>query len=57
MSHIQRISRECPAKAALWQDVMCEANEVLLQLLSAKGGELPIMEFISDKCDLPTDET
>jgi len=53
LKHVRPITGEKPVAAALWQEIFCQLNEAILIMLEFKGGSLPIVNFISNKCDLP----
>ena len=56
MKHIVALSVKQPAKAALWQEVVCSVAVALQSLFNFAGGGFPFTDFIVDKCDLPQPE-
>jgi len=56
MKHLRSLSKHTPARAALWQDIVCNINAFLVDFLAAFGGSSPFLNFIADKCDLPEAE-
>ena len=50
MKHIKGISKRTPALASTWQDIFCEVAGVVVGLLTAKGGSVPLLTFVNDKC-------
>lgn len=53
MKHVRAIS-QTPARAALWQEILCQLNAVFALLLSSFGTGAPFTDFLSAKCDLPS---
>ena len=54
MKHIKVVTCETPARAALWQEIFCQFNQVLADALQLKGATMtPFVTFIEEKCDLP----
>ena len=56
LKHVSLVTSEKPAPAALWQEIICYTNQTIANLLEQKGGMLPIVNYVSTKCDLPSDE-
>ena len=52
MEHIRHVSVQKPASADDFQDLVCDVTFVLIQMLAAKGGSSPALNFIDDKCYL-----
>ncbi len=50
MKHIRQVSKGSPAKAAVWQDVLCQLAGVVVGLLGAKGGSVPFLTYLDEKC-------
>ena len=50
MKHIKQVSRRVPAKAAVWQDILCEVAGVVVGLLDSKGGSVPFLTYLDEKC-------
>ena len=50
MKHMKQISKKVPAPAAVWQEVLCQVSATLVDLLTIKGGSLPILTFLDAKC-------
>jgi hypothetical protein len=44
------ISRSIPKPAAVWQDVLCTLATAAVALLTIKGGGIPILTYIEEKC-------
>lgn len=54
MKHVKSVTRTLPVQAALWQEIVCQANQLLADLLSVKEAVgAPIITIIEQKCDLP----
>ncbi|GMV94618.1 MAG: hypothetical protein KJ060_03590 [Candidatus Hydrogenedentes bacterium] len=51
MKHIKRVTKGTPAKAAVWQDVLCEVAGVVVGLLESKGGSVPFLTYLDEKCE------
>jgi hypothetical protein len=51
MKHIKIVSKRAPAKAAVWQEVLCEVAGVVVGLLGAKGGSVPFLTYLDEKCE------
>jgi hypothetical protein len=49
VKHIARISKH-PALAAPWQDFVCAISQVVADLLSTKGGSVPLVTYLDTKC-------
>ena len=54
MKHIKRISKDCPKRADVWQDVLCTVASAVVSLLGAKGGNVPLITWVDDKCQPST---
>lgn len=50
MKHLKRITKATPARAAVWQDLLCELATAAVSLLTIKGGGVPILTYIDEKC-------
>lgn len=50
MKHIRHVTKRGPAKAAVWQDVLCEVAGVVVGLLESKGGSVPFLTYLDEKC-------
>jgi hypothetical protein len=55
MKHIKQISKRVPARANTWQDFLCALAGVAASLLTVKGGSLPFVSYIDEKCQPSTD--
>ena len=55
MKHVTLVSRKVPARADLWQDILCEVAGVVVGLLDAKGGSVPLLTYLDEKCQPSTD--
>lgn len=53
MKHLGELSQQRPIAANAFQEIICLANDTLVNLLGNLGGAAPIKQFVSDKCDLP----
>jgi len=53
VKHIADVSRQRPAPANTFQDIVCDVNDVLSSVLDAKGSSLVLVTLISDKCEIP----
>ncbi|MCC6486442.1 MAG: hypothetical protein IT364_03005 [Candidatus Hydrogenedentes bacterium] len=50
MKHISLVTKTMPARADLWQDIVCEVTGVVVRLLEVKGGSVPLLTFLDEKC-------
>ncbi len=53
VKHLGELSQQRPIVANAFQEIICLANDTLVNLLGNLGGAAPIKQFVSDKCDLP----
>lgn len=53
MKHVQSLTKHVPAYAAPWQEVVCYGSQAIVDILSAKTGSVPILNYIEEKCDIP----
>ena len=54
MKHVKSLTKQTPANAAIWQEILCQVNAFVAALLGSFGGAAPILAFIEEKCDLPS---
>ncbi|NUM52776.1 MAG: hypothetical protein HUU46_03950 [Candidatus Hydrogenedentes bacterium] len=54
MKHIRQISKQTPRSAAVWQDVLCTVAATVVGLLTVKGGGIPLLTWVDDKCQPST---
>ena len=54
MKHLSPLAKHRPARAALWQDVVCGLASTLVALLTAFGTSSPTADFVDGKCAIPT---
>jgi hypothetical protein len=52
MKHIMRVSSDVPRKAADVQDILCDVSHQFALVVEAKGGSLPLVSFLDEKCQL-----
>ena len=50
MSHLRQISEKKPVRAAEWQDLLCELNDMLATVLAIKGANIPLVTYVEEKC-------
>lgn len=53
MKHIKQVSKATPAQATVIQEIICQINQVLVDLLASFGASSPLLSFMAGKCDLP----
>jgi len=53
MKHIRSMSRIMPYQANQFQDFICYKSAFLAEVVDAKGGSLPLLTYIVNKCDIP----
>ena len=51
MKHVRQITKNIPAPAAPWQDALCVILQFANDLLGVKGGSLPLLDLIDEKCE------
>ena len=56
VKHISRLSKEMPPRANEFQFIICEFSRAMGDLLELKGGVSPLLDFVNQKCDLPSEE-
>ncbi|MCC6797518.1 MAG: hypothetical protein IT366_20560 [Candidatus Hydrogenedentes bacterium] len=54
MKHIKRVSKSKPGSADVWQDVLCTVAATVVSLLGAKGGNVPLVTWVDEKCQPST---
>lgn len=54
MKHVKVISQH-PVYAAPWQDFLCQAARFATDIFEAKNVNIPMVNYIADKCTLPED--
>ena len=54
VKHIALVTKGTPSGASEWQEIICQVSKFLGDLIGAKGGAEPLLDFINTKCDLPT---
>lgn len=54
MKHIKQITKQNPQRAAVWQDVLCTVAATVVSLLTIKGGGVPLLTWVDDKCQPST---
>ena len=57
VKHIVVVSTKVPGEAALWQEAVCQSAHILMGVITAKGGTVPMLGYIDTKCDLPVPNT
>ena len=50
MKHIKSITKQGPTSAAAWQEFLCYIIRVVVDMLGATGGSLPILSYLDEKC-------
>jgi len=53
VKHILVVSKKGPEEAAVWQEAICQFATMMTALTEFKGGSVPFLSYIVDKCDLP----
>ena len=53
MKHLRSISTTTPARAAVWQDAVCNVANFFAAFLGAFGGSSPFLNFVAGKCEIP----
>lgn len=53
MKHVQAVTKHVPAYAAPWQEVVCYGTQAIVDILTVKTGNIPILTYIEEKCDIP----
>ena len=46
-----------PAGASQWQEILCLLDHSLAGIMTTKGANAPIVEYIDTKCNVPTANT
>lgn len=54
MKHITRVSKLAPRRADVWQDVLCTVASTVVSLLNIKGGGIPLLTWVDEKCQPST---
>ncbi|MFA7692250.1 MAG: hypothetical protein GX117_11910 [Candidatus Hydrogenedentes bacterium] len=54
MKHLKTVTLSPVAKAAKWQDNVCIIAQTLNTILGFFGGSSPLLNFLDDKCTIPT---
>lgn len=54
MKHIRQVTKRTPVHAAAWQDFLCNLAALLAAWMSAKGGSIPLIAAIDEKCQPST---
>ncbi len=55
MRHVGQISVSRPKPAEEWDAILCIICRDLGEMITAKGGSLPLLDYVNAKCDLPDD--
>jgi hypothetical protein len=50
LKHLNRITHSTPARAALFEDILCTVVRSVNVFFSFLGAEEPIFQFLGDKC-------
>ena len=53
MKHIGTITNYVPNKADNTQDMVCAVVQGIAAMVSAKGGNAPLVSWVDDKCAIP----
>lgn len=53
VKHVQTVTKHVPAYAAPWQEVVCYGTQAIVDILTIKTGNVPILTYIEEKCDIP----
>lgn len=56
VKHLKYVTKRTPGKANIWQDIVCYGAQFIADLLGAFGGASPILDYMTEKCDLPLEE-
>lgn len=51
MKHIEVLTKQRPSIADAREELICNTNAFILDVLSAKGATSPLKEVLDDKCD------
>lgn len=54
MKHIKHVSKSKPRRADVWQDVLCTVAATVVSLLTIKGGGIPLLTWVDEKCQPST---
>lgn len=54
MKHIKHVTKLTPRRADVWQDILCTIAGTVVSLLTAKGGNVPLITWVDDKCQPST---
>ena len=54
MKHLKQVTKRLPKRADVWQDVLCTLATAMVSLLSTKGGSVPMLTWLNDKCQPST---
>lgn len=54
MKHIRQITKQGPKLADVWQDVLCTIASSVVGLLEIKGGGIPLLSWVDEKCQPST---
>lgn len=53
MKHFVVVSKKGPGEAVIWQEAVCQFANIFAGVITAKGGAVPMLDYIDVKCDLP----
>ena len=54
MKHIKQVTKSIPRRADVLQDVLCTVAATVVSLLTIKGGGIPLLTWVDDKCQPST---
>ena len=54
MKHLKQVTKQSPRRADVWQDVLCTVAATVVSLLGAKGGSIPLLTWVDNKCQPST---
>ena len=54
MKHIKHVTRLNPRRADVLQDVLCTVASTVVSLLTIKGGGVPLISWVDNKCQPST---
>ncbi|GEM_PF-470737 len=56
VKHVKHVTRTVLARANAFEDAICYGGQILADLLGAFGGASPILDYLTEKCEIPLEE-
>ncbi len=53
MKHLGTVSKFAPSAANDTQDILCTIASAIADMVSAKGGTAPLVNWVDEKCAIP----